>query len=167
MFVGFIAVVVILLIIVGLMSTGALSSGSNADYLTEAKKVQALLSNVEGEAKFYSIEGDYSFKNLDMDYFTRVRFAPSNMVTANPGMSSADWEGWPTSADGGFPDPYTGPYLKIGGYAGDQIRLVVAPINNGQHAGVFILKQKVNTLDPDYVKILETTLAADPEYIGG
>jgi len=176
MFVGFIAVVVILLIIVGLMSTGSLSGSQNSNYIAEAKKVQALLSNVASEGSFYYTQGDESFSGIDMNYYANSNFAPTLLVTDNPGMNEADWEGWPTidknerldaDGDGILDSPYTEPYIKLGGTAGDQMRIIVTPINDGKQAGIFLLKKKNNTLPADYVRILEQTLANDPAYIGG
>jgi hypothetical protein len=176
MFVGFIAVVVILLVIVGLMATGSLGNSQNSSYITEAKKVHTLFSNLHAESKFYYIEGGESFSGINMDYFVRTDFAKSNMIINNPGMNEADWEGWPTvdvgsdqdaNGDGVLDSPYTGPYLKLGGTAGEDFRIIVTSINDGTHAGFFLLKKVGTTVPPEYIKILEKTLAADPSYIGG
>ena len=176
MFVGFIAVVVILLIIVGLMSTGSLSGSKNSNYIAEAKKVQAMLSNINNEGSFFYSKKNETFSGIDMDYFVDSKFAPNYMVTDNPGMNEDDWDGWPTidqgealdaNDDGVLDSPYTGAYIKLNGTPGDQMRIIVTPINNGKQAGVFILKKKVNTIPEEYVKILESTLANDPSYIGG
>lgn len=166
MFVGFIAVVVILLVIVALMSSGALSGSDKAQYMTEAKKVHALFSQLQGESKFYYSQANESYTGISMDYFLMHDFAKGLMVP-NSNMVSADWEGWPAAADGGFPDPYTGPYIKLGGPAGDDLRVVVTSINNGQSAAFHILKKKGTTVDSSYLMILEKTLAADQNYIGG
>jgi len=176
MFVGFIAVIVILLIIVGLMSTGAISGSKNSNYIAEAKKVQAMLSNMNNEGSFYYSQASETFSGIDMNYFVRTRFAPTLMVTNNPGMNEDDWDGWPTidtgeeldaDNDGILDSPYTGAYIKLGGTPGDQMRVIVTPINNGNQAGIFILKKKENTIPEEYIKILEATLANDPSYIGG
>ena len=168
MFVGFIAVVVILLVIVGLMAISGTKNSQNSNYITEAKKVHAMLSNLEAESKYYLARSENNdFAGIDTNYLVEANFAPSHMVVNNPGMNSADWSGWPTGVDGGFPDPYTGPYLKIGGTAGDDMRIVIAPINNGKNMGIFIMKKKVNNIPPEYTKILEKELANDANYIGG
>jgi len=176
MFVGFIAVVVILLIIVGLMSTQSLSGSQNSNYIAEAKKAQAMLSNLANEGSFYYSQADESFSGIDMNYFVHGRFAPKLMVTDNPGMDQDNWDGWPTidtgealdaDNDGVLDSPYTGAYIKIGGTANDQMRVIVTPINNGKQAGIFILKKKDNTLPTEFVKIFESVMANDSTYIGG
>ena len=176
MFIGFIAVIVILLIIVGFMATGGVSGSDNSTYITEAKKAQALISNLGSETSYYYI-GNETFNDLDMNYFVSHNFAPNLVVTDNPGMAKDDWDGWPDSIDSSkgldadgdneLDDNYSGPYIKLGGSAGTQIRLIVGPVNGGNNAGIFILKKKDNTLDPNFVKILENTLSTDPTYIGG
>lgn len=168
MFVGFIAVVVILLVIVGFMSSGALNGGADtAAYTTEVKKIHALFSQIQGESKFYYSGNNESYSNISMQYFLDHKFAGSQMIPSGS-MASADWDGWPAAADAGsFADPYLGPYIKVGGPAGDQMRIVVVPINNGKSAAFHILKKKVNTIPSQYVILLERTLASDPNYIGG
>jgi len=175
MFIGSMAVVVILLIVIGLMSSGSLSGSTNSSYITEAKKVQALMSNLGSEGLYYYTQGNESFSGIDMKYFLRSRFAPELMVpTSN--MDKDDWDGWPTidkgeeldaDNDGELDSPYTGPYIKLGGTAGDEMRIIVTPIDNGKHAGLFLLKKKENSIPEDYVNILEKTLANDPAYVGG
>lgn len=168
MFVGFIAVVVILLVIVGLMSSGALNSGADtAAYTTEVKKTHALFSQIQDESKFYYAANNESYKDISMEYFKSHKFGGAQMV-ASGNMSSADWSGWPAAADpGSFADPYLGPYIKVGGPAGDQMRIVVVPINNGQSAAFHVLRKTVNTIPSEFVILLEKTLASDPNYIGG
>lgn len=177
MFVGFIAVVVILLVIVGLMATGTLGGSQNSSYITEAKKTHTMVSNMNGESKFYYVQAGETFLGLNMDYFVRANFAPQNLVTTNPGMNSADWSGWPTSLDadskydvnndGVLDSPYTGPYLKVGGVAGDDLRIIAHSISDGNYVGFHLLKKNGSSLSDDYIKILEKQLASDPEYVGG
>lgn len=166
MFVGFIAVVVILLVIVGLMTSGVLSGSDNSKYMTEAKKVHSMFSHLQGEANFYYAANSESYLGIDMNYYLKHKFAGSQMIpTSN--MAQADWEGWPTNVDGGFPATYTGPYISVGGTAGDEIRLIVTSTNNGKSAAFHVLKKKVNVIPESYLKVLEKTLAGDPNYIGG
>jgi hypothetical protein len=166
MFIGFIAVVIILLVIVALMATGVFSGADTAEYMTQAKKVHALMSQVEGESKFYYAQNDQSYSGISMDYFLAHDVAKGQMVPSG-NMASADWDGWPAAADVPLADPYTGPYIPLGGPAGDQMRIIAVSINNGQSVAFHILKLKANTVDPIYLKILEKALASDPNYIGG
>lgn len=166
MFVGFIAVIVILLVIVTLMASGALSGSDNSLYTAEAKKVHALFSQLLGESKFYYSGNDESYLGIGMDYFMEHNFAGKSMIT-NSNMAAADWEGWPTGVDGGFADPYTGPYIKIGGTAGDEMRVVVSSINDGRAAVFFLLKKVGNTIPEEFTITLERALSADSNYIGG
>lgn len=177
MFVGFIAVVVILMVIVGLMSTGALSSSNNSTFISEAKKAHEMISNMNGEAKFYYVGASETFTGIDTDYFVRANFAPSHLVVSNPGMIMADWEGWPSTIDPGgkydlnndgiLDSPYTGAYVKVGGIAGDDLRILSHSLNDGNNVGFFLLKRKNNTIDPKFIKILEKEMASDSEFIGG
>ena len=163
MFVGFIAVVVILLVIVGLMSSGGNQTQDGARYITEAKKVKTVTHLMSGEAKFYYVRNE-TFLGLTMDYFKDTEFAAEKFVpTSN--MSSDDWSGWPT-ADGGFPDPYTGGYIKVGGPAGDDLRIIATSINDGKNLAIYLVKRKDNNIDPTYLQILEKTLASDPNFVG-
>lgn len=166
MFVGFIAVVIILLVIVLLMASGALSSSDNSLYTTEAKKVHALFSQLQGESKFYYSGNNETYLGIGMDYFMNHDFAGQNMI-ASGNMASADWEGWPTGVDGGFADPYTGPYIQVGGTAGDDMRIVASSINNGKAAVFFLLKKVGTTVPEQYTITLEKALAVDSNYIGG
>ncbi len=165
MLVGFIAVIVILLVIIGLFSSNLLSSNSKgAQYVTEAQKVNIMLSNMNGQAKFY-YGGHGSYKDISVQYFKDIGFKEAKIVNQDPSgsMDSDHWENWPT----GVTSPYTGPYIELGGSAGGQLRILVVPQNDDQNAGFFILKEKANTLDPTFLKILERTLAGDSAYIGG
>lgn len=170
MFVGFIAVIVILLVIVGLMSSGVLGGSQNSSYITEAKKAHSLLSSMRGESKFYYAKGE-TFEGIGMDYYQANKFGGSQMKTdaGIGGMNSADWDGWPTTSDNGgvFPDPYNGYYMTLGGTAGDDYRIIVTAVNEGRNASFFILKRKGTTTPEVFGKILEKTLSSDPSYIGG
>ena len=177
MFVGFIAVVVILMVIVGLMSVGALSGSNNSTFIAEAKKAHEMISNMNGEAKFYYVGASETFTGMDTDYFIRANFAPSHLVVSNPGMAMADWEGWPSiidlgskydvNNDGILDSPYIGSYVRIGGIAGDDLRILSHSINNGNNVGFFLLKKKNSSVDPKFIKILEKEMSSDSEYIGG
>lgn len=164
MFVGFIVVVVILVVVVGLMSTGSTDASSNGAYVTEAKKVQALLSTVEAESQFYYVRNE-TFTNIGVEYLAEVDFA-SGQLQATSNMAKVDWIGWPV-ADGGFPDPYTGPYIAIGGTAGDDIRLIITSIGNGKNVGIYLVKRKISDIPIEYTTILERILTDNPSYIGG
>lgn len=166
MFVGFIAVVVILLVIVTLMASGALSSSDNSLYTAEAKKTHALFSQLQAESKFYYSANNESYLGIGMDYFMQHNFAGQQMIPSG-NMVASEWEGWPTGVDGGFPDPYTGPYIAIGGTAGDDMRIVASSINNGKAAVFFLLKKVGTTVPQEYTITLEKALAADSNYIGG
>ena len=169
MFVGFIAVIVIILVIVVLMSTGALSGADSSKYVTEAKKTHALFSLLQGESKFYYSGNNESYLDIGMDYFMEHDFAGKQMK-ASGSMASADWEGWPTNVDGAFPDPYTGPYIEVGGTAGDNMRIIGTSINDGKAAVFFLLKNTNATeaqLPDKFMKTLERTLSADSNYICG
>ena len=170
MFIGFIAVLIILLVIVGFMMSGVLSSSQSGQYMTEAEKVHSLLNQASNITKFYYVK-DETYSGLTMDFFIKNKFNQNNIVVTDPngGMNSADWDGWPSTSDNGgvFPDPYTGPYIVVNGTAGTDVRIIVSPINNGQNAGFFIVKKKSSSIDPVFFKILEKSLSKDPLYIGG
>lgn len=163
MFIGFIAVVIILLVIVALMASGVFSGTKNSQYLTEAKKVHALLGHLKNESKFYYSKNE-TFSGISMNYFNNYDFAADLMVYEE--LDSTKWDGWPVTDDA-FPAIYTGPSIKIGGSAGDDMRILVAPINSGKNAGFFLIKKKDSSVSPVFTKIIERTLAGDPAYIGG
>lgn len=168
MLVGFIAVVVILLVIIGIMAVNGTQGDDGGRYAAEATKAAALISNLRDEGKFYYTRGE-TFNGISMKYFEDIGFAEHQMVSEldNTGMSSNDWVGWPAS---GLDDPYTGPYLPLNGPVGDNMRLVVVPLNKGQAFGIYLLKKANATdaeLDPKYLKVLERTLAKDSGYVGG
>lgn len=165
MFIGFIAVIIILLVVVALMSTGSNSSAQDAaNYMTEAKKIQATASHIRDESQFYYTKNN-TFDGISMDYFKTVDFAKGQLV-ATSNMASADWEGWP-STEVGFPDPYTGPYIKAGGTGGDDIRMVITSINQGKAVGLYILRRKAADLPGGYTRAIEQSMATDSAYIGG
>lgn len=166
MFVGFIVVIIIILVIVVLMSAGS-SSGNTNTYTVEAKKIHSLINNMQNESKFYYASNNESYLNIGMDYFKKYDFAKGQMVdTSN--MNSADWDGWPTNdVDGGMPATYTGPYIKLDGTAGDDMRIITKSIENGKYAVFFILKNKNAVIPDEYLKALEKSLAVDSNYIGG
>jgi len=160
MLVGFIAVIIILLVIVGLFSSGTLNDkGGAGKYQTDATKALTVVGDLESSVRFYKINGDYS--TLTMDYFRDSNFHPELIESGT--MASEDWDNWPI----GLPDPYTGDYIKLGGPAGDEMRLIVVPIDNGEGASIYLMKKKVNNIDPQYLKILEKTLAKNDKYVGG
>ncbi len=163
MFVGFIAVIVILLVIVGLMSTGALNSDSNS-YITEVKKIQEQLSIMKSETKFYYVGAD-SFTGLNADYYKNIKFG--YVVDTHPPLNSADWSGWPTGVDTPLADPYTGPYITFEGIAKDNVIAIPLSVNNGEAASIFIMIRNNSNLPISYKKLLEKTLATDQAYIGG
>lgn len=165
MLIGFIVVVVILVIIGGVMAVqGTSGSSKNAVYVTEAKKVQQLISHIKGEAQFYFLRGN-TYLGVGVEYLKEVEFVGPQLVeTSN--MSSADWIGWP-QADGGFPDPYFGPYISVGGPAKDNLRIIITSLSSGEAMGIYILRKKDATIDPVYTKILEKVLGEDANYIGG
>lgn len=160
MFIGFIAVVIILLVIVVLMSTGTLSGTQNSQYITESKKVVALLSHLKNESKFYYSKNE-TFEGIDMSYFDQHNFASDLMKYDT--LTDTEWSGWPIQVA----SPYTGPSIAIGGTAGDNIRIIVASDNNGQNAGFYMIKRISNPVNPDFNKVLEKTLSEDTTYIGG
>jgi hypothetical protein len=166
MFVGFIAVIIIVLVITILMSLGS-SSGETNTYTVEAKKVHALMSNLQNESKFYYSGHGETYLGISMDYFKQYDFAKGQLVeTSN--MTDAEWEGWPTNdVDGGMPGTYTGPYIRLDGVAGDDMRIIANSVDNGKYAVFFILKRAGADIPEGYLKALERALALDPNYIGG
>jgi hypothetical protein len=167
MLIGFIAIIVILLVIIGVMSTGTNSEGNAGKYATEVKKVQTLISNMKNEAKFYYLKTD-SFKDISMKYYKDIGFADNVMVNSEDAdhedMNSNDWDGWPSS---GITDPYTGSYIKLGGTAKDDIRLVIVPLSKNKAFGIYVLKRKTADIPEGYLSMLEKVLSADSSYIGG
>lgn len=164
MFVGFIAVIVILLVVVATMSLGSKGPEDAAKYMTEAKNVQSLASHIRNETQFYYVKNN-TFTGIGVDYFATNKFA-QNKIVATSNMASADWEGWP-AAEVGLADPYTGPYIAVGGTAGDNVRFIVTSLNGGNSVGLYMLKNKAATIPPAYLKALEQAMAQDQAYIGG
>jgi len=172
MLVGFIAVIVILLVIVGFMSSdGTGSKDGGARFITEAKKIAAMMSHMENESQFYYARVE-SYAGIGMDYFEDVEFQKDLMVHTDPDgpMLKEDWENWPDETV--FPSPYTGPYIELRGPAAGEMRIIVAPLNNGQNMGIFIIKRifdnpEDSAIDPAFPKVLEKVLSFDPDYIGG
>lgn len=162
MFVGFIVVIIVLLVVVALMSSGALSGSDAAAYLTEAKKVQTVLSHLKDESKFYYIKKE-SYLNVDQGYFESVNFAGSKAAT----LDSTQWDGWPTADNWPVSGTYTTSYIPVGGPAGEEMIIVPGSVNNGANFAIFVMRKKVNTIPVEYSTILEKVLSADSNYIGG
>lgn len=176
MFAGFIAVIIILLIIVALMITGSTDSSDSSKYNVEAKKVQTLLSAMRDESKFYSLSQHGSYKGITMNYFADNEFAKGALVYDS--IDKDDWEGYPEFTVGGsldpisesdtaFPDVYNYPSIKLGGAAGDNMRIIVGSVDNGKNAVFFIVKRKGTEIPELYLRTLEKSLSADSNYIGG
>lgn len=167
MLIGFIVLIVFLLVIVGLMSSSSLSNDSSGTkYITEAKKIQVMLSNMENESQFYFAR-DETFNGIGIKYYENIGFHPELIVPQDPSgsMSKNDWENWPDETY--FPSPYSGPYIELKGSAAKDLRVVISPLNNGNNMGIYILKRKGSTVDPVFLKTLEKVLSSDSNYIGG
>lgn len=176
MFVGFIAVIIILLVVVALMAIGSGDSSDSSKYNVEAKKVHALLSVMRDESKFYSLSQQGSYKGITMNYFADNEFAKGAIMYDS--INKDDWEGYPEFTVGGsldpinesdtaFPDVYNYPSIKLGGTAGDNMRIIVGSVDNGRNATFFIVKRKNTEIPELYIKTLEKSLSADSNYIGG
>ena len=74
MFAGFIAAIVVLLMVVSLMMVGSGDNSDSSKYNVEAKKVQTLLSAMRDESKFYSLSQHGSYKGITMNYFSKNNF---------------------------------------------------------------------------------------------
>jgi len=162
MFIGFIAVILILLIIVVIMSTGVTTSGSDADYFAHASKVKALISHMKGESQFYYSGNDQSFKDIDVTYFKDVGY-DENYI-GHDTMLADEWKG--------LSEDYTGDYLKLGGPAGDNMRIVVYSTDDGQGLVIAIVGKdadgdgEVDDVDPKYPPILEQVMRGDSAFLG-
>lgn len=172
MLVGFIVVIVILLVIIGLMfNSGTAGADQGAKYITEAKKIGTILYHLKNESQFYYARNE-SYAGIDMGYFADVEFQRDLMVQTDPDgpMRKADWENWPDESV--FPDNYTGPYIELRGSAAKEMRIVVAPLNNGENMGIFIMRRIFDDpadskIDESFSRVLEKVLSSDPDYIGG
>lgn len=176
MFVGFIAAIVVLLIVVALMVTGSGDNSDSSKYNVEAKKVQALLSAMRDESKFYSLSKHGSYKGITMNYFADNEFAKGAIMYDS--INKDDWDGYPEFIAGGsldpindgdatFPNVYNYPSIKLGGTADDNMRVIVGSVDNGKNAVFFIVKRKNTEIPELYLKTLEKSLSADSNYIGG
>lgn len=176
MFAGFIAAIVVLLIVVALMISGSGDNNDSSKYNVEAKKVQALISAMRDESKFYSLSQHGSYKGITMNYFADNEFAKGAIV--NDSINKNDWEGYPEFTVGGsldpisendttFPDVYNYPSIKLGGTAGDNMRIIVGSVDNGKNAVFFIVKKKDVEIPELYLRTLEKSLSSDSNYIGG
>lgn len=176
MFAGFIAAIVVLLIIVALMITGSTDDSDSSKYNVEAKKVQTLLSAMRDESKFYSLSQHGSYKGITMNYFADNEFAKNAIMYDS--IDKDDWEGYPEFTVGGsldpinegdttFPGVYNYPSIKLGGTAGDNMRVIVGSVDNGKNAVFFIVKKKDVEIPELYLRTLEKSLSADTNYIGG
>lgn len=172
MLVGFIVVIVFLLVIVGIMSgTGTSGVDQGAKYITEAKKVGSIIHHLKNESQFYYARNE-TYAGVDMSYFADVGFQRDLMVLTDPSgpMLKAEWENWPDKTV--FPDNYTGPYIELRGAAAREMRIVVAPLNNGENMGIFIMRKVFanpadSNIDEVFPKVLERVLSSDPDYVGG
>lgn len=176
MFAGFIAAIVVLLMVVSLMMVGSGDNSDSSKYNVEAKKVQSLLSAMRDESKFYSLSQHGSYKGITMNYFADNEFAKSAIMYDS--IDKDDWEGYPEFTVGGsldpinegdtaFPDVYNYPSIKLGGTAGDNMRVIVGSVDNGKNAVFFVVKKKDAEIPELYLRTLEKSLSADSNYIGG
>lgn len=176
MFAGFIAAIVVLFIVVALMISGSGDNNDSSKYNVEAKKVQTLLSTIRDESKFYSLSQHGSYKGITTNYFSDNEFAKGAIVYDS--INKNDWEGYPEFTVGGsldpinegdttFPDVYNYPSIKLGGTAGDNMRIIVGSVDNGKNAVFFIVKKKGVEIPELYLRTLEKSLSADSNYIGG
>lgn len=171
MFTGFVAVIILLIVIAGIIAVKALSTGG-ATYAAEVKKVQELISRMKGEAKFYYLANNESYSGFSIDYYKKYHFAEKNigsgdnMVACSDTVTTNCWEGMPVNADN-VSSPYNGSYINLGGTAGDQIRIIAASLGGGTSAGIYIVKKKPSTVPEEYTFMLERALANDPSYFGG
>ena len=176
MFAGFIAAIVVLLMVVSLMMVGSGDNSDSSKYNVEAKKVQSLLSAMRDESKFYSLSQHGSYKGITMNYFADNEFAKGAIMYDS--IDKDDWEGYPeftlggsldpiSESDTAFPDVYNYPSIKLGGAAGDNMRIIVGSVDNGKNAVFFIVKRKNTEIPELYLRTLEKSLSADSNYIGG
>ena len=176
MFAGFIAAIVVLLMVVSLMMVGSGDNSDSSKYNVEAKKVQTLLSAMRDESKFYSLSQHGSYKGITMNYFADNEFAKGAIMYDS--IDKDDWEGYPeftlggsldpiSESDTAFPDVYNYPSIKLGGAAGDNMRIIVGSVDNGKNAVFFIVKRKNTEIPELYLRTLEKSLSADSNYIGG
>lgn len=165
MLIGILVLVVLILVIVTVMSSSSLSDkNGGSKYIAEAKKVAVMMNDLKGAAQFYYTNNE-SYAGIDMNYFKGIHFYDTNMVDQDPSgqMIKDNWTNWPPNLE----DPYTGPYLELGGTPGDQMRIIVAPIGEGETMGVYLMKNINSTFDPQYSVVLEKVLSTDPDYLGG
>lgn len=159
MLVGFILVIIVLLVVVGLFSSGVLKTEDGSKYIADATKVSTVISDLESSAKFYTINGSYD--GIKGDYLKESDFHPELLEEGT--LNSDDWENWPVD----LASPYTGTYVNVGGPAGDDMKILLVPLNNGESAGIYLIKRKNNSIDPRYLKVLERILAKNSKYIAG
>jgi hypothetical protein len=172
MFVGFVAVIVVILIIIAIMSSGDSGKEDGAKYITEAQKVKVLMSTIKAEAQFYYSGHGESFKGISFDYFKDIaklgKGSPDSF--GNEVMKSEEWLGVDTTD----PENTTStPFFRLGGSAGDNMRLIIAPIASNLGFTVKIVGKdadqdgNVDGVPKQFLTILEKVMSEDSEYLGG
>jgi len=153
MFIGFIAIIIVLLIIVAAMSTGS-TSENKGTYQVEATKTATMISDLKNESKFYFAK--YNNQDISapgftgesiMEYLVNTDFHKNKMRNQNSAetMLKSDWLG--------LTNDYTGPYLIASGPAEDKIRFISVPISSNsvaiQMIGVDKVDNKTGNATPD------------------
>jgi len=164
MLTNLVVMAVAIVIMSGIMYVVNTNHNKAGVYAAQVKNTVAMMSNLENATKFYYINKD-SYNGLTMDYYKDFGVNKQNYVEQADGesMSSDDWDGFPAD----LPDPYTGPYMEVGGPAHDEMRVVVLPLDNGQSFGIYLLKKKENSVPAEFTKMLEKTLATTTDFVGG
>lgn len=180
MLIGFIVVIIMILVIVGLMSVGNNSQGKTGVYETQIKKIKVFLNDIQSEAVIYhGMKND--FNGFNATYLNSVGigkelYVNSSASLAHP-MTKNNWEGLPDDFNcDGKSDSNTTDYLTDGrgvfifkGYTpGNQKAILINSCDktSKSYSEIRFVKDKAATYDPEFDKLFENELMNYNFYYG-
>lgn len=180
MLIGFIVVIVMILIIVGLMAIGNEGGGDTGLYSTQIKKLKTFINNVESEAVLYHGMNN-NFNGFNAKYLNSVKigtelYSDNVADTATP-MTKANWLGLPSDFDcDGVAEANNVNYMGAGrgvflfkGYIpGNQKAMIVHSCNTESEtfSKIIIVKERTSTYETLFDEMLEMELSNYGNFYG-
>jgi len=180
MLVGFIVIIIMVLVIVGLMSVGNNADNKTGLYETQIKKIKVFINQIESEAILYhGLKGTFNgfnpnylqAHNIGKELYTD---SDADLYNGDP-MDGNHWEGLPSdfncdgTADVDSNGKGTTDYLGAGrgvflfkGYEpGNQKAIIINSCtnNNNDYSKLIIVKYRNQTYDPNFDVLFEKEMS--------
>lgn len=182
MLIGFVIIIVMILVIVGLMAIGTSGGDDTGIYSAQIKKVKVLINNIESEAIMYHGLKD-TYKGFNAEYLSKngigTELYTNNSSDVSVTMNKANWDNLPTDfdCDGTEEDTtvdflsadYGGVFLFKGYEPGNQKAIIVyscTDITGDNYAQIKFVQQKTKTYNTKFDEMLELELTEQDTFYG-